>query len=149
MKTKLKSFLVIGIVGLLSIGGTSAQNAMVEKPIISVAGKNTPDTLTNALGKIQKVELSQRHETLSLAIKLTRVSGTVTGKVILQKSNDGFLWDRVGGLDSLVFTAATGTIGKNFDIPLPLAYKFIRAVWTSTGTQSSLLDSKAYFKVKY
>lgn len=97
---------------------------------------SAPDTNTNATTSYVTFN-SVNSRVKSFQASVTKVSGTVTGYVILQGTVDGAAWVNVN-TDTLLFTNASATVAKVWTVTAT-SYNSYRAQFTTSGTQVSFL----------
>lgn len=137
----MKKFIFGLVMALLTIGGAQAQSTAsgaTQLKFKGVAGTTVDTVLTNAVTKIHKLDVLGYYPAFSVSARVLKASGTVAGKIIFEISDDGILYKRAGGADSLVLTnVAQQGIFIDFS---GWKHRFIRATTTTTGTQVSSVN---------
>lgn len=100
----------------------------------------TQDTVINS-GTTSHVKLLQAHyQTVTVAVRITKVSGTVGGSAALQGSIDGTNYFAISGASNLTLTdvASQGTLWVTTNAP----YSYYRVLTTGTGTMRATVSAK-------
>lgn len=100
----------------------------------------TQDTVING-GTTSHVKLLQAHyQTVTVAVRITKVSGTVGGSAALQGSIDGTNYFAISGASNLTLTdvASQGTLWVTTSAP----YSYYRVLTTGTGTMRATVSAK-------
>lgn len=98
------------------------------------------DTLTNAVAKSLTKLLVAPYSTVTVQVRVAKLSGTVGGTVTLTGSVDGVTYYAISGASSLTLTdtATQGTIWIVTGNP----YSYYKVLGTGTGTMSALISAK-------
>lgn len=118
-----KLFLLVALV----IGIASISQAQAPKRMSVAVG----DTLVNTDTLYKTFDISAGYAVVGVQVVVTKISGTVAGNVILQKTMDGTNWHNV---DTLVLSNVA-TNAEMFEFQAPAAGK-MRVQFISAGTQS-------------
>lgn len=100
----------------------------------------TQDTVING-GTTSHVKLLVAHyPTVTVAVRITKVSGTVGGSAALQGSIDGTNYFAISGASNLTLTdvASQGTLWVTTNAP----YSYYRVLTTGTGTMRAIVSAK-------
>ena len=106
----------------------------------AVAMTATQDTVINA-GTTSHVKLLQAHyNTVTVAVRITKISGTVGGSAALQGSIDGTNYFSISGASNLTLSdvASQGTLWVTTNAP----YSYYRVLTTGSGTMRALVVAK-------
>ena len=100
----------------------------------------TQDTLINGGTTTHVKLLSAHYNTVTVAVVVTKVSGTVGGSVALQGSIDGVKYYAISGASNLTLTdtASQGTLWVLTNAP----YSYYRTLGTGTGTMRAVVTAK-------
>ena len=128
--------IVLLFVALLSINFVA--KAQITKAL-TVASTSITNTGTATLTAVA----SDVYKQISFQVNITKVSGTVAGKITLLGSLDGVNYKRVGGLDSVVLADQAVNVGllKLADCP----YNYFKLQTTGSGTM--VATNAGFFKV--
>ena len=109
---------------------TKAQIALV-----SPTYGNTKDTVTNTASKVLWKKVNGYKESVTIAVNVTSISGTLGGTIVPIASNDGTNFYDISTVSKDTFTVTnTATQGKAYY--LQRGYKYYGVKWTGTGTMS-------------
>jgi hypothetical protein len=100
----------------------------------------TLDTLTNAGTAPLTKMLAAPYSTVTVQVKVTKISGTVGGTATLTGSIDGVTYYAISGASSLTLTdtATQGTIWIVTGNP----YSYYKVLGTGTGTMAASISAK-------
>lgn len=118
-----KLFLLLALV----VGLAVTSNAQVPKQMAVAVG----DTLVNTDTLYKSFTISAGYAVVGVQIVVTKISGTVAGNVIIQKTMDGSNWQNV---DTLALSNVATNSGI-YEYQAPAAGK-MRVQFISAGTQS-------------
>lgn len=136
----MKKLLFIAIVFLIT-GTTQAQTVFSLK---WNTYSKTLDTVTNTGVKTSTITVLGVHDQLSAHVTVTKISGTVAGKIYWQASTDG---TNFASLDSVTITdLASATYQYNRTTTLPFVYFRVRAA--GSGTMSASVTGTAFTRPK-
>jgi len=144
MKNKL-TFLIVGLVALLTISFTTVQAQVDLKSVYSLTSDTVTNTGTVYLGTVRLEPAAATTTTIWVAV--TKISGTVGGTITLQGSLDGTNYKALYAINSATALAAfTATDASNtyhwILTGSPMTY--YRVSWTGTGTMSASFTAKIF-----
>jgi hypothetical protein len=98
------------------------------------------DTLTNAVATPLTKFLAAPYSTVTVAVSVTKISGTVAGTVTLTGSIDGVTYYAISGASALTLTdvASQGTLWVLTGNP----YSYYKVLGTGSGTMSASISAK-------
>ena len=131
----MKKYILIFIAFLAINFVSKAQNTKT----LTVASASITNTGTGTLTAVA----SDIYKQISFQVNVTKVSGTVAGKITLLGSLDGVNYRRIGGLDSVMLSDQAVNVGflKVADCP----FNYFKLFTTGTGTM--VATNAGVFKV--
>lgn len=85
----MKKIILSAIFSLALVVGVNAQVINTASSLVGGTYGNTIDTVVNTATITKYIKVPTSHRSISLQVVVTKISGTVAGKVTLQGSNDG------------------------------------------------------------
>ena len=114
---------------------TVAVKSKAQIALVSPTYGNTKDTVTNTASKVLWKQVNGYKETVTIAVNVTSISGTLGGTIVPIASNDGTNFYDISTVSKDTFTVTnTATQGKAYY--LQRGYKYYGVKWTGTGTMS-------------
>lgn len=114
---------------------TVAVKSKAQIALVSPTYDNTKDTVTNTASKVLWKQVNGYKETVTIAVNVTSISGTLGGTIVPIASNDGTNFYDISTVSKDTFTVTnTATQGKAYY--LQRGYKYYGVKWTGTGTMS-------------
>jgi uncharacterized membrane protein YfcA len=114
---------------------TVAVKSKAQIALVSPTYGNTNDTVTNTASKVLWKQVNGYKETVTIAVNVTSISGTLGGTIVPIASNDGTNFYDISTATKDTFTVANTTSqGKAYY--LQRGYKYYGVKWTGTGTMS-------------
>lgn len=131
----MKKFLLLA--GVLSF----ALCSQAQVPLISPGNSLSKDTVTNTGVKTLVKQVTGYKETVVVVASLTKISGTLGGKLVPIASLDGVTYLDVSAASKDTLTVADAA-SQSKGYVLPRGYQFYGVQWTGTGTMSGSFTGK-------
>lgn len=138
----MKKFLFLSVVLMMFIAGSSQTIGNIKGPMTNPNGL-TIDTVTNATAEGPTLAVSGSFKQLGVTIEVTKISGTVAGKVYLRGTNRVGATYSINPIDSVILTDASATYRLKEVDP---AYLYYKVDIVGTGTLSASYRATLYAK---
>ena len=123
----------------IAFGLLSSVNIQAQTTVYTMT--HSGDTVTNTGTKTVDIEVKNFYESVSVQLKITKISGTVAGTVTLQGSVDGSNYVTVDSGATITsaetFTATNVTTQTNIFIISGSPYRYYRMSYTGSGTMAA------------
>jgi hypothetical protein len=109
----------------------------------STIGNNTDTVANTATEVLSSGAIAGKVSAFTVAVTITKISGTVDGSLRLQYSLDGTSYFSVAA-DSVYTPTDVSSQVFGWLVKCPAPVKYIRVSYTGTGTMSAILAAKAW-----
>jgi len=135
-RSKSLFLLLVPTLLLASIGSIQAQTNLIS-PTYGL----TKDTVTNTASKVLWKQITGYKATVVVVANLTKISGTLGGKLVPIASLDGTTFIDVSAISKDTLTVADAA-SQSKGYVMPLGYQYYGVQWTGTGTMSGSFTGK-------
>lgn len=139
----MKKFIIYSLMALTALLAVflPTQSATAQTSLISTGNGLAKDTVTNTGVKTLVKQVTGFKETVVIVATLTKISGTLGGKLVPIASVDGSTYIDVSLVSRDTLTAADVT-SQSKGYAMPKGYQYYGVQWTGTGTMSGSFTGK-------